>query len=161
MLTYGRIQILHKFYDRFCLYHYKTFLSFQYSRCCVVSVVAMVKVYATIVYMCYGVSLAHLSWILLSTVLNAPSILSHLILILKKSVRVFISQERIKNLVKGLKLWREWKRGSEFKTGCLISELKCLNIYYIKVLWAILEKKSLSMTNFSLPNSWPRNRYLK
>ena len=36
----------------------------------------MVKVYATIVYTCYGVSLAHLSWILLSTVLNAPSIFS-------------------------------------------------------------------------------------
>ena len=34
MLTYGRIQILHKFYDRFCLYHYKTCLSLQYSRSC-------------------------------------------------------------------------------------------------------------------------------
>lgn len=112
----------------------------QYGRSCVVNVVAMVKVYATIVYTCCGVSLAHLSWVLLSTVLNAQSILSHLILIKKKCVRVFISQERIKNLVKGLKLWRELRRGSEFKTGCLISELKCLNIYYTKVLWAILEK---------------------
>ena len=47
----------------------------------VVSVVAVVKVFATIVYTCYGLSLAHLSWVLLSTVLNAQSILSHLILI--------------------------------------------------------------------------------
>lgn len=60
-------------------------LSFQYSCSCVVNAVAMVKVYATTVYMCYGVSLAHLSWVLLSTVLNAQSILSHLILI-KKNV---------------------------------------------------------------------------
>lgn len=106
-------------------------LSLQYSRSCVVSVVAMVKVYATIVYTCYGVSLAHLSWVLLSTVLNAQSILSHLILIKKKMCEGLYfpgknkkfgqGSEAVKGVKKGIRI-QNWV--SDFRAQVLKHILK-------------------------------------